>query len=46
MVDDDNMNQIQDVPNEVGNQEVDSINNDEHQDDEAAANIDVEVVVP
>ena len=45
VVDDDNMDQIQDVPNEVGNQEVDSINNDEHQDDEAAANIDVEVAV-
>ena len=44
-VDDDNMNQIQNVPNDVGNQEeVDSINNDEPQDNEAAANIDVEVV--
>ena len=45
VVDDDNMNQIQNVPNDVGNQEeVDSINNDEPQDNEAAANIDVEVV--
>ena len=45
-VGDENMNQIQDVSNEVGNQEdVDSINIDEPQDDEAAADIDVEVVV-
>ena len=44
-VGDDNLNQTQDVSNVVGNQDVDSINDDEPKDDEAAANIDVEVVV-